>query len=148
MAKPVTQSWSKLTVWPGNGGTPETFADMSCGFVSKGFNLTATTSDTTVPDCDNPDLPAWIERVIRSMSGGFTANGVMAEQTYAQWRDWMLSAASKNVRIVLGLTAIGYYYGKFILTRLETTGNLGDAKVQVAIALESDGQVQWAAGTP
>jgi len=148
MAKPVTQSWSKITVWPGDGGSPEVFSNMSCGFTSKGFNLAATTSDVTVPDCDNPDLPAWTERVIRSMSGGFSGSGVMAEQTYAQWRTWILNATEKNCRIVIDGTAIGYYQGKFILTRLDTTGNLANAKIEVAIQLDSDGQITWTAGSP
>jgi hypothetical protein len=148
MAKAITQSWTKLTVWPGDGATPEVFTNKSCGFVSKGFNLAATASETTVPDCDNPDLPAWTERVVRSSSGGFSGSGAMAEQTYAFWRTWFLSGVYKNVRIVVDGTAIGYYAGKFILTRLETTGNQGDAKIQVNVTLDSDGEITWVAGAP
>lgn len=148
MAKPVTQSWTKLTVWPGDGGTPEVFTNKSCGFVSKGFTLEGTTADTTVPDCDNPDLPAWTERVIDAFSASFSGSGIMAEQTYGFWRDWALAGTAKNVRVVVDGTAIGYFFGKMLLTSLETTGNKGDAKIQANVTLQSDGQFQWAAGAP
>src|SRR5262245_14733972 len=131
MAQPITHSWSKLSIWPGDGGTPEVFTDMTCGFVSKGFNLSATSADTTVPDCDDPDLPAWTERIIRSMQAGVSGNGAMAEETYDEWRTWMLSGAAKNTKIVLELNTPGYYQGRFLLTRLDTTGNQADAKIQV-----------------
>lgn len=149
MAKPKTLSWTKLSVWPGDGGSPEDFTSAVCGMTTKSFTLSADTSDITVPDCDDPDQPAWVERVVRSLSGGFSGSGLMAEDIYATWRDWMLSGLAKNVRIVVdGTTIDGYFEGSFLLTSFETNGNQDDGKMQISVQLQSDGPVAWANGAP
>lgn len=149
MAKPITRSWTKLSLWVGDGGSPEEdYSSKTCGMITKDFSLNATTSDSEVPDCDDPDLPIWIERVIRTMQAGFTGAGTMAEETYGFFRDWMLSAAPKSVRIVLELSTPGYYYGQFLITNLGTPASLGDGKVGSSITLASDGPVAWADGAP
>jgi hypothetical protein len=67
MAKPTTLSFANFKVYLGDGASPETFV-APCGFVQKALTLDATTSDTNVPDCDDPEAPAWTER-------GITATG-------------------------------------------------------------------------
>lgn len=150
MAKPQTLSWTKLSIWPGDGVTPtEDFTSAVCGLVTKGFTLSADTSDTTVPDCDDPDAAAWVERVIRSLSSGVTGSGLMAEEKFAFWRDWMLSAAAKNVRIVIdGSTIDGYFYGAYLLTSFELSGAQADGKIQISLTMQSDGEIAWADGAP
>lgn len=150
MAKPATLSWTKLSIWPGDGETPtEDFTSAVCGLVTKGFTLSADTSDTTVPDCDDPDAAAWVERVIRSLSSGVTGSGLMAEEKFAFWRDWMLSAASKNVRIVVdGSTIDGYFQGAYLLTSFELSGAQADGKIQISLSLQSDGEIVWTDGAP
>lgn len=149
MAKPSTLSWSKLTIWPGDGGSPEDFTSKSCGLNAKGFSITGTTSDTDVPDCDDPDAPSWTERVIRALSSGVTGAGLMAEETLAFWRDWALSGEGKNVRIVLdGQTVDGFFEGRYVLTQFELAGNQNDGKIGVSLQLQSDGPVVWTSGAP
>ncbi|CAL8981545.1 hypothetical protein RHODGE_RHODGE_02830 [Rhodoplanes serenus] len=148
MAKPTTQRWTKLSIWPGDGASPEDFTSKVCGLTSKGISFSASTSDSNVPDCDNPDAPSWTERVAQALSSTVSGSGVMAEETFAFWRDWFLSGAPKNVRIVLGLTAPGYFAGSYLLTSFELTGNQGDGKVQVSLQLQSDGPVSWTTGAP
>ena len=116
---------------------------------TKGFTLTATPAETEVPDCDTPDDPIWMERIVRSLSGGFSGSGVMASETFPEWRDWMLSGMPKNTRIVLdGVTPAGYFEGSFLLTTFELTATLDDGKVQVSVEAQSDGPVVWATGSP
>lgn len=149
MTKPTTNRWTKLTIWPGDGASPEVFTSKVCGMTSKGFTLTGQTSDSTVPDCTDPDLPAWIERIIRSLSGSVTGAGVMAEENFGFWRDWMLSGAAKNVRIVVDLqTSPGYFACAMVLTKFELTGNENDGKINVSLSLDTDGEVTWVVGSP
>lgn len=148
MAKPTSFRWTKMSIWPGDGADPEDFVSKVCGFTAKRFSITLKTSDSEVPDCDNPDDPTWVERVGQALQSGFAGSGVMAAETFAFWRDWMLSGASKNVRIVIELNAIGYFAGAYLLTNFELTGNQGDGKVNVSIEAASDGPVTWTTGAP
>ncbi len=148
MAKPTTRSWSKLSIWVGDGADPEDFTSKVCGLRAKTFRISGTTSDQEVPDCDDPDLAVWIERIERALSAAISGSGTMAEETFAFWRDWKLSAGAKNVRVVLALTATGYFYGRFLLTEFELTASLDDGKIGVSVSLVSDGPVAWQAGEP
>lgn len=149
MAKPTTLRWTKLTIWPGDGGDPEDFTSMVCGLTTKAFSITAEMSESNVPDCDDPDLPSWTERVARALSAGFSGEGLLAEETFASWRDWMLSAEAKNVRVVVDLaTNPGYFAGSFVLSQFELSGNDDDGKIGVNITAQSDGPVTWVVGAP
>lgn len=150
MTAATTRRWTKLTIWPGDGATPtEDFTSKVCGLTSKSFNLTGEVSESNTIDCDDPDLPSFVERVIRSLSSEVTGAGVMAEETFAFWRDWMLSAAAKNVRIVVELAGTpGYFAGRYVLTQFELAGNQDDGKINVSVTMQSDGTVAWVNGSP
>lgn len=147
MAKPVTASWSKLLIMVGNGAGPEVFA-APCALISKGISLTADTSDSNVPDCDSPDLPSWVNRVVRSLTAGVTGSGRLALGAAGSgvWRAWFLSGAAKNCRIKIDVPLAndgGYYAGSFVLTAMNITGNESDGKIGVDVTMASDGEVTW-----
>ena len=98
MALPTTKKFGEFLVKVGNGGSPETFA-APCGFTEKALQLSAETSDQTIPDCDNPDAAAWTSREVTRQSANITGNGVLAVESIATWRTWFLSAANRNVRV-------------------------------------------------
>jgi hypothetical protein len=149
MAQPTTRRWTKLTIWPGDGASPEDFTSQVCGLTSKGFTLAGETTDTVVPDCDDPDLPAWVERTTRSLSATLSGSGVMAEETLAFWRTWALSGEEKNVRVALDLAGTdGYFAGAFVLTSFELTGEEGNGKINIALEMASTGAITWATGAP
>lgn len=139
MAKPVTLAFSKLLILVGDGASPETFA-APCGLTSKGFDITATSNGIEVPDCDDPDAPAWTDRVVKALSGSVSGAGILATESFGIWRDWALGGLAQNVRIQLVGTGLGYYSGSFILNKFSIKASLGD-KVQVDIGMESDGEV-------
>lgn len=146
MAKPTTVRWTKLTIWPGDGASPEVFTSKSCGLTAKGMTINADTADSVVPDCTNPDAPSWIERVVRSLSSGVTGSGLMAEESFSFWRDWALSGLPKNVRVQLDLAAAdGWFAGSYVLTAFELAGNEGDGLVNVTLTMASNGPVAWVA---
>ena len=113
------------------------------------ISITGQTSDSNVPDCDNPDTPGWIERIMRTLSAGVTGAGVVAEENFAFYNTWALAGTAKNVRIVVDLaTNPGYFQGSFLLTKFELTGNENDGKMQVSLSLDSDGTVTYTTGSP
>lgn len=142
MAKPTTLSAAKMLILIGDGATPTEVFEAPCGLTTKGFDLNAASNDVLVPDCDDPDAPAWLERAVQSLSGQITGNGVMAVESFDLWRDWALGGLPKNARLKLDAPALGYYAGSFILTKFTLGGAQGD-KVTVDITLDSDGQITW-----
>ncbi|MDB5597378.1 MAG: hypothetical protein JWM36_4339 [Hyphomicrobiales bacterium] len=144
MARPTTLSAAKLLLLVGNGAGTEVFA-APCGLTSRGINFSKSTNDVTVPDCDDPDAPAWTERVAQSLSGTISGKGILAMEAFETWREFFFSTATKNVRIKLDTTLAnngGYFEGKFHCTTFNVTGDIGN-KIQVDIELQNDGEVVW-----
>lgn len=141
MATPHTYKFGEMLIELGNGLTPETFA-APCGLTSKSFNGQAATNDTTVPDCDDPDAPAWTERDVVSLSRDITGAGVLAEESLEVWDDWFTSALSKNCRVSLlnGVNGDRVWSGAYILSGFEITGARGE-KIQVNVTMQSDGEI-------
>lgn len=144
MAQPTTKKFGEFLVKIGNAGSPETFA-APCGFTEKSFQLSAETSDQTIPDCDNPDLPAWTAREVQRLSGQISGQGLMAVESVSTWRNAFLGATTRNFRVEIagaGAAGGGYYAGKFIITALEFGATLGE-KVTCNVTMVSDGAITW-----
>jgi predicted secreted protein len=141
MAQPHTYTFGEFLIEVGDGADPEVFS-APCGLTSKSFNLQAATSDTNVPDCDDPDAPSWLERDVTSLSRDITGSGVLAEESLELWDDWATSGNPKNVQISLtdGDDGTRTWTGSYILSGFEITGQIGE-KVQVNVTLVSNGEV-------
>jgi Phage tail tube protein len=149
MTQPTTLKGSKVLIVLGNGASPEMFA-APCGLTTKAINLSATANEFNVPDCDDPDLPMYTERVISALSAGVTGAGSLALEAYDDWRNWYFSAQPQNIRVVIDAPQAkggGYYEMSAVLTAFNTIGNVGElATIDVTIA--SNGEFKWvAAGT-
>jgi hypothetical protein len=152
MAQPTTFRWTKMSIWVGDGVTPtEDFTDNGCGLNVQGFSITGETSENALIDCADRDAPAWIDRVIRSLSSGFTGAGLLAGESFPTWRDWALSGENRNVRIVIDTDPLppeGYFAGNYALTAFEVTGNEADGRVGISVTGASNGAIAWVAGAP
>lgn len=119
---------------------------MPCGFLSKSLELSATSGETEVPDCDDPDAPVWTERDIRSRSARISGQGVMAMESYDEWRGFYLASASRLVRVEFKDTLAnggGYWQGRAWLTTLNHgSGNRGE-KLTLNVDMSSDGEWVW-----
>lgn len=142
MAKPTTFPFKDLIILIGDGAAPTEEFIAPCGLTTKNFELSANSNEVQVPDCDDPDAPAWIERVVATMTGQIAGNGVMAKESFDLWRDWALEGVTKNARVQIVGTGMGFYGGAFILSAFAISADLGD-KVQVDITMDSDGQITW-----
>jgi predicted secreted protein len=145
MAKPKTLSASKLLVLLGNGATPTEVFTAPCGITTRGIAFGKDTTDVTVPDCDDPDAPSWVERDVRSLSGTITGSGILALEALPTWWEFYNSTTPTNARVKLDAPALdngGHWAGAFICTEFSVTGDLGD-KVAVAVTLISSGEIVW-----
>ena len=142
MARPTTVRGSRVLIQLGDGASPETFA-APCALTTKGINLSATTNDQNVPDCDDPDAPTWVERVVAALSAGVPGSGTLAMESLPEWTDWFMSGASKNVRVVVdsagGINA-GYFAMAAVLTTFNIGGNNGELAT-IEVDIQSDGEV-------
>jgi Phage tail tube protein len=136
MTQASTLKFSQFLIQIGNGATPEVFAS-PCGLNSRGFSRTAATNDTNVPDCDDPDLPSWLQRDVVSLSGSLSGAGVVADEDFDTWETWFDGATSKNVKITLGSRV---WIGPCILSKLDITGSRGK-RVEFTATIDTDGKL-------
>lgn len=143
MARPTTMKGSEMIIELGDGASPETFV-APCALNTKGINFTGTANEANVPDCDDPDAPLWIERVISTLSASIAGAGTLAFESYDIWREWFLSGLERNIRVRFNVAAPngGYYSTSAVLTTFNTTGNQGELAT-IDIEAQSDGEVVW-----
>lgn len=123
---------------------------LPCGLTTKGINFSSTTNEVDVPDCDNPDAPAWVERDTKSKSAQIQGSGILAMETSPLWWDWFKSGESRNIRVKIdepGAINAGYWEGHGLLTGFNVSGEIG-AKVNVEVTIDSDGEFVWVKAVP
>ena len=141
MAKPTTHTFGEFLIMIESADSPGEFY-APCGLTSKGFSQTASTQDTSVPDCDDPDAPAYIERAVDTISSEITGSGVLAQEAFSVWQGWFDAATSRACRIYPMGQSGGFYAGNFILTQFNTPVQRGQ-KVNLDVTMTSDGQYIW-----
>lgn len=143
MAKPTVIAGTKLLLLVGDGASPEVFGE-PCGLTTKSFDMGASTNTTLIPDCDDPEAPAWEATDINGLSATGSGQGVMAVESFDKWNDWFMSAEGKNMQIKLDHADLGHYAGSFKLTSFKLAGTRGN-KVTVDLSFKNDGPVAWVA---
>ena len=140
MAPPATLKGTQLYIKVGDGASPEVFSHPCLINAERGIVFRSNTSDIVVPDCANPDDPAWRELVKDALSVGITGAGILDNvlATIQAYTTWMKSDTSKNIQVWLG--TLGYWSGAFKLTEWNITGERSN-KITSTLTLESDGEV-------
>lgn len=141
MAQPQVLVGTKLLILVGDGGSPETFSE-PCGLTTKSFNFSTTTNETLIPDCADPEAPAWAAKDVNSLAATLSGSGVMAVESFDTWMDWFMSATSRNIQIKLDDAALGQWEGSFIISALNYGGQRGQ-KVTLEVTMVNDGAVIW-----
>lgn len=145
MAKPTTYVGSSVAIFLESTTTPGTFL-RPCGLVNHTATFSKNTQDVNVPDCDDPELPAWVERGVESLDFSVTGNGVLAEEAIDAWWDAFNTTESINARIYVGKptdTANGRYWeGRVHITSLEIGGERG-GKASASVTAVSDGELTF-----
>ena len=141
MAQPTVLAGTKILVLVGDGASPEVFGE-PCGLTTKSFELSASTNSTLIPDCADPELPAWEAKDINALSAQLTGSGVMAVESLATWRDWFMAAEAKNAQIKIDDDSLGYFSGSWILSSMKLGGQRGQ-KITLDVTLVNTGAVTW-----
>lgn len=143
MAKPVTVKFGKFFVRLSDGGSPPEFI-APCGFTSKSFTRNKTLNEVPIPDCDNPDAPAWVDRDVQSMSATISGSGVLAKSAVPIWEAALASTDSIECEVELEYPDgdSDVYTGNFHLESFEITGSNGE-RVQVSVSMQSDGEIEY-----
>jgi hypothetical protein len=143
MAQPTTFAGRYLGVYletsPGSGNYAK-----PCGSTNHTVTFSKNLNEVTVPDCDNPDLPAWVARETESLSCEGSAEGILAAEALAAWQAAYISTDSVSARIYLGAVTDAangkYWVGKIHISSLQFSGDRG-TKVNCSINFVSDGEL-------
>lgn len=117
----------QILLW-GDGADPEEFTPL-CGFTSLELTVNIETNSTNVPDCENPDLPAWLvsSEVSKQMQLG--GSGVIDTIALDRFNDWILEGGEKNFRWLTNSStnpeANGYWEAPGILSAYGQQGERG-----------------------
>lgn len=124
-----------------------------CGFEQLSLTVNVQTNDTNVPDCEDPDLPAWLVSDIVSKQMRISGSGVLDTDAMRQiWQDWWLNGAPADeipvrwYRDLLSANGGGYFQAPAVLTSYSETGQRGQ-RWQVAVELALNGKPVWTPAT-
>ena len=134
----VTIRGTQLYIKIGNGASPEVFTHPCLINTKRGIQFQSSANKVIVPDCDNPDDPAWTQVVKDALNASITGSGVLDTTDIAFYNDWYDSPDAKNVQVWLG--AKGYWQGAFQLINFQITGDR-NVNADVTLTLESHGPV-------
>lgn len=146
MAKVKTMKGVQLLVQIGNGANPEVFAHDCLINTDRGIAFSSDENTQNVPDCDDPELPAWVERNKDGLQAVINGSGMLHTASVETFFNWMNSDDAKNVRVLMngvsGANGGGYFAGAFKLTSFEITATRNE-KVTCSLTLGNDGPVTW-----
>lgn len=145
MAQAKTLKFSNQLIMLGDGATPTEAFAAPCGFTTLSMTVNIEVSSTNVPDCDDPDLPAWLESDEVSKQMALSGDGVLDRDAMQIWREWLLAGGEKNVRWFTSGAAAdggGYYEAPAILSQYQETGQRGQ-RWNISIGLTLNGKPTW-----
>ena len=135
MAPAQTLRFGQMLIELGDGATPVESFSRPCGLTSKQFSRKAQVGETNVPDCDDEDAPAHIERDTTGFTTDITGSGVVDAVDQATWEAWLASGAKKNVRVTIGTNV---WIVPSVLTDFTFTGTRGQ-KLTFNVAIAGSG---------
>lgn len=143
MAQPTVLSFGKGIFFLGDGATPTEVFTKICGFNSMGLQIQKDTNDVTIPDCDDPDAPAWKATDVLNLAWSLTFEGIMAKEA----EPLLWAATSRGVSTNIRQRLVGFgagagtpdlqFTGKGHVSH-EITGQRG-SKWQVKVTVTGDG---------
>lgn len=141
MAKPTTVRFGKMLIKVATVAAPTVFV-APCGFTSKSLALSKNLEEVNIPDCDNPDDPAWVGRDVSSLTASVTGEGILAEESLQMWMTAFNSTEPVPVEIelVLAGTASFVWTGLMHVSTVTVAGEQG-GRVTISTEMQSDGEL-------
>jgi len=143
MAQAKTARGTKLLIKVGDGGSPEAFTHNCSINAARSFQLQAQTNDVNVPDCDDPDLMAWIESEKVSLKATIQGAGVCNTPDIEFFFGWVSDSDTKNVKVVVDVPGADggiIFSGAFHCTDFQLSGDRGQ-KTNFTMTAGSSGEV-------
>lgn len=135
----------KLLVQIGDGASPEVFSIDCLINAERGIKFSSDTTNTNLPDCENPSLPAWKATNKDGFGAEISGAGKVHAPSVKLFWNWFNSDEGKNVCVLVDVAAGiggGYWLGSFKLTDFDVTGTPKEY-ADCNITLHSDGVVTW-----
>lgn len=140
MAAPTTARFGKFRVLLGDSASPIVYT-APCGFTSKSLTLTKNLQDINLPDCDDPDAPAWVGRDVQSLSAAIAGEGVLAAESVSEWLDAFESVDSVPARVEIEFPTITYVYTGLMHVAEMALGAEQGGRVTNNVSMQSDGEL-------
>lgn len=145
MALAKTLRFAQQLLMLGDGATPTEAFEAPCGLTALNLTVNIETNTVNVPDCDDPDLPAWLvsDEVSKQMVVG--GQGVLDTDAMQIYRDWLMDGGEKNIRWFTDGTAGnggGYWQAPALMTTYEETGERGQ-RWNVNVGFTMNGAPTW-----
>lgn len=139
MTDAVTRTFGEFLIKIGATG-------LECGLKSKNWKIAADVAETLVPKCDDPDAPAWPERMVRGLSFDAGGSGIADSGTsFEQIRAWLMSGQGEDCSIYPYGAANGYFSGNFLAVNFGNEASHGE-KTTFDFGIQSNGEVTWTPG--
>lgn len=141
MAKPTTVRFGKMLIKVATVAAPTVFV-APCGFTSKSLALSKNLEEINIPDCDNPDDPAWVGRDVSSLTASVSGEGVLAEESLQMWISAFQSTdpVPVEIELVLAGTASFVWTGLMHVSTVTVSGEQG-SRVTISVEMQSDGEL-------
>jgi hypothetical protein len=134
-----------LTVQIGDGGSPETFTHPCLINTDRGISFTTNMTETEVPDCSSPSMPAKIVRKARSFDFTISGAGKVDKTSVFAFIQWAQNGVAKNVQVVQNVTGANGGWtgaGSALLQAFEVSGSRGDYQ-NVTLTIVPAGVWTW-----
>jgi hypothetical protein len=148
MAQADTIRFGKAFILLSNMVLPTPTFTAPCGFESLALNINIATSDVNIPDCDDPDLAAWLATDVVSKQMSLTGSGVLDTGAMQVWQDWWLNDLPEpevDVRFFRDLSQAkggGYFQAPGVLTSYGESGQRGQ-RWQNSVTINLNGKPVW-----
>lgn len=146
MAVPETASFAQYVLMIESLVTPGTYVPY-CGLLERAIIITPEYNEVSVPDCDDEDKPAWVEREAASYSAEISGEGVLVVAVADRIEDALFTGSKLKVRLVLRSratpttwTEVKHYAGIFVVGALSNAATKGE-RVTRTINMLSSGPV-------
>lgn len=133
-------NFSGFVIQIGDGASPEVFTARCTMNASRGFSLSANTTDRNIPDCEDDLLPSATLRYPSDYSGEISGAGVLEAEDEKFFSDWLTSGETKNVRVRRGGVGGTQWAFAAVCTAFNVTAEAKDV-VNAEITLASHGAI-------
>lgn len=111
-------SGESILVQIGDGADPEVFAHDCLINGSRSFTVTASTSEQSIPRCDDPSQPDKIMRRVDSTDSNISGDGKLHSSSTLAW----LNRVGQTLNIRVRQAGVWRVAGQYILTEFAITG--------------------------